>query len=118
MTKEVTFEEFENAISIVKTYQTQLALNIAKASEELKELSSNAYITKDNVLRDLNCSVRLYNQLRAHGENCGVELRHDTKLSELSKLSYSKFYNSRCVGKNTLYELKEICHFLNITLKP
>jgi hypothetical protein len=118
MKNNISYLQFLKAVDIVKAYQNQLELNTSLSKEAMATVSPFFKLTKNTLLGDLDCTVRLHNALRANGEKCGVPLTHNTKVSELSKLSLSKFANSRCVGKNVLEELNEICHFLNISLKP
>jgi hypothetical protein len=40
------------------------------------------------------------------------------KISELSKISISKYLKCRNAGKSTLKELKELCFYAGISLQP
>jgi hypothetical protein len=107
--KEITKEEYLKALKIVNDYKAQTELHYKDVVLQLNSLSKFANVNKDMNLNDTDCSVELYNSLYSFDIN---------KVSDLSELSLSRFSWKKGVGRVRINELKELCFYAGITLKP
>lgn len=114
----ITYEQFQDALKIVNEYKTQLEEHYKIAKKEIEGISKFANVTKETKLYDTELSVRCLNILRANDDKLGINVNWGMKLSELSKLSMSKFLQCRIAGKKTLQELKELCFYADVKLLP
>lgn len=112
----ITNEEFLNALQIIKEYENQIKLELKNCKKEVEKLPKFFNVTKETSVFDLDCSVRLKNILKAHSEKLGID--YDFYVWELSEVSESKFLSLPGVGIKYINELKEICLYAEITLKP
>lgn len=114
----ITYEQFQDALKIVNEYKTQLEEHYKIAKREIEGISKFANVTKETKLYDTDLSVRCLNILKANADKLGINVNWEMNLSELSKLSMSKFLQCRIAGKKTLQELKELCFYADVKLLP
>jgi len=114
----ITYEQFQEALKIVNEYKTQLKEHYKIVKKEIEGISKFTNVTKKMKLYDTDISVRCWNILRSNYDKLGINNNREMKLSELSKLSMSKFLQCRMAGKKTLQELKELCFYADVKLLP
>lgn len=115
----ITKKEYEEALAIVESYlyQVQGESLSNEAKDNLKKHAAFMGVRKDNILIEFG-SVRLLNILKRNESYHGIKINNLTKIEELSKLSLTKFKSFRSVGKTVLWELKAICYYSEVKLKP
>ena len=115
----ITHEEFEAAVKVVISYQSQLNNQKKFVDKQLDSLSPFIKVSKNDVLVDSNMSVRLYNLLKQNHAELGLANNFfDVKVSELANISKNSFVQIRNSGKNALKEIEELCYYVGIELKP
>lgn len=112
----ITNEQVVNALQILKDYEKQIKEELKIYKKEINNLPKFIEVTKETSVYDLDCSVRLRNILKAHSDILGIN--YDFCVGELSNVSESKFKSLSGVGSKYINELKEICLYANIILKP
>lgn len=117
--KKITKKEYEDALIVVENYLNQIQGETYsnEAKDNLKKHAALMGISKNSILIDVG-SVRLLNILKINEEYHNVKINHLTKIEELSKISLTKFKSFRSVGRTVLWELKAICYYSQIKLRP
>lgn len=117
----VTYDEFKKAQEIVEKYMEQ-RLKRATYFKELKKeieekgVSKFTYVNKEMSINDTFTSIRLTNILRA---NSDMQSGYwDMKIKDLENISMTQFLRYRGAGKEMLRELKELCSYAGVSLKP
>lgn len=101
--KEITNEEFLNAVEIVNRYTDNLNKKIG-------------YKKSKDLFYDVDLSVRLRNALIKH-INLDLNLEiYNFKVSDLSKTSQWNLVRCRNFGKKCMNELLEVCKEYNVDL--
>jgi hypothetical protein len=118
MKKNITHQEYKDALLIVNLYRFQVEEHL----KEVKEETKNIGLENNNIkhLHQTNCSVFLYNRIVDYINsytNSNYILPSDSiSIDYLKDFNTKKFLKIRCVGKKTLEELKLLCLSLNIEL--
>lgn len=112
----ITTEQVANALQILKDYEKQIKEELKIYKKELDSLPKFIKVTKETSVFDLDCSVRLKNILKSQSDVLGIN--YDFCVGDLSNVSESKFKGVSGVGSKYIDELKEICLYANVTLKP
>lgn len=104
--KEITKEEFLNAVEIVNRYTNDLN----------KKIGVINYDQSKDLFYDIDLSVRLTNVLINHiNDDLGMS-SHNFKVSDLSKTSQWNLFRCRNFGKKCMVELLEVCREYNVDL--
>jgi len=114
----ITKKEFDKAMKTVNDYKLQLEDQLKYINKELIGLGKFAYVHAETKLYDTDCSVRLLNILKSDEDIIGISINFETKVADFSKVSLSDFKKCRRVGIATIKELKELCFFAGVNLKP
>lgn len=121
----ITHDEFQKALKIVKEYKTQVETHlkevekkIEKTKIELDMLSKFSNVNKDMKISQTYISQSLLNILNYNDDYFEIDFDFDTKISELSKISITKFLRCQKAGKMRLQELKELCFYAGVSLQP
>ena len=115
----ITNDEFNKALKIVNEYKTQVETHLKEVSKQVKSIDEFADVNAETKLFDTNCSVRLLNIIRANQNHLGLEINYFyITIGELSKISIVKFLQCRGAGKSLLQELKKLCLYAGVSLKP
>ena len=113
-----TYEEFQVALKIVNDYKSQTEKLYKEVVQDVNNISKYASVNLDTEIRDLHLSNHLLFSIIGYGKLYNIEYWRDTKVSELSEISISKFIKQRNVGNKRLNELLELCFYVGIKLKP
>lgn len=118
----ITVEEYLKAQKIVDEFKKQQRKRydwFKELEREVKEkgISKFAYVNKNTSVLETLISIRLLNALKANDERF-FSGRWDMKIGELENISISQFLKCRGVGNGTLKELKEMCSYAGVSLKP
>jgi len=118
----VSYEEYCQAVQVIKQYKLQLETDLDKLTTEVNDLGKFASVTSETKMIDTNCSVRLLNLMRDYflteHDIDSYKFYNEIRVSDLSKISLSKFSKRRNAGKGTIEELQELCFYAGITLQP
>ncbi|MEX0595864.1 MAG: hypothetical protein WD512_05120 [Candidatus Paceibacterota bacterium] len=116
MRSAITYEQFQEALKIVNEYKTQLEEHFKVVKKEVEGVSKFAKYDSETLLSETDCSVRLFNILRANEDKLGININQEFKLKDLNNLSIRKFLQCRIAGKKGLQELKELCFYAGAEL--
>jgi DNA-directed RNA polymerase alpha subunit len=108
----ITKEEFEKALTTINQYQMQLEQDFRDANNKVSFISPHLKTNKNSFLFESKISVRCKNILSDYG------FKNWSKIKELEGLSMSEFSRMRNAGEQSLTELKELCFFVGINMKP
>ncbi len=114
----ITYKEFQEALKIVNEYKTQLEADVKEVAKEVNSIGKFANVNAEMAFSKIDCSVRLYNIVKAYFYQFDIAFNTETKISELSEISICKFLECRNAGKVTLLELSELCFYAGVSLKP
>lgn len=114
----ITHDEFQKALKIVKEYKTQVETHLKEVEKEVYMLSKFSNVNKDMKISETDISSALRNILMRDGDYFEIDFDFDTKISELSKISITKFLRCHNAGKMRLQELKELCFYAGVSLQP
>ena len=112
----ITYAQFQDALKIVNEYKTQLEYHFEDVKKEIEGISKFSKYNSETLFYDTDCSVRLFNILKANDDKLGITVNWETKLKDLNGVSMSKFLQCRVAGKKTLEELKELCFYSGVEL--
>lgn len=117
MNKQITHQEYKDALLIVNLYRFQVEEHLKEVKEETKKIE----LENNNIkyLHQTNCSASLHNRIVDYiNSYTNSFYRHSDSISidYLKKIDIRKFRQIRGVGKKTLEDLKLICLSLNIEL--
>jgi hypothetical protein len=114
----VSYEEYCEAVEVIKQYKLQLETHLDKLTKEVNDLGKFAGVTSETKIGEVDCTVRLWGKIRDYFyDELGVGW-HEIRVSDLSKISLSKFSKRRNAGKGTIEELQELCFYGGVTLQP
>ena len=118
--KIVSYEEYCEAVQVIKQYKLQLETDLDKVTKEVNEIDK---LTSVNywTIGQFCWFPRLCNGVKNYfWYELNLNLSWDEKfhISEISKISISKFAKCRNVGIKTVQQLQERCLAEGITLKP
>ena len=118
----VSYEEYCNAVQVIKQYKLQLETDLYKVTKEVNDIEKFTSLNSETKIGEVDCSVRLWGKMRDYFyHELGVghgQMNHEIRVSDLSKISLSKFSKMRQAGKATIKELQELCFDAGITLQP
>jgi len=128
--KEVTYEQFKDALEIVKQYKRQVEIHLKSVMDDTEGLSKFSSVTPDTKIAESGASSMLKNRIlqnydrllktgKPEGKGCDswVEFM-ELPISNLTGLSVKEFSECRGVGKVAVNELKELCHYAGVKLNP
>lgn len=120
MEKQITHQEYKEALLIVNLYKNQLENHLNQVKKE-NESIKNIGLENNNIkyLHQTNCSVGLHNRIVDYiNYYTDSNYRHSDSISidYLKDFNKRKYIQIRFVGKKTLKELELICLSLNIEL--
>jgi hypothetical protein len=118
----VSYEEYCQAVEVIKQYKLQLETDLDKLTTEVNDLGKFTNVTSETKMNETNCSVRLWNLIRDYFVTeydwDSYKFYDEIRVSELSKISLSKFSKRRNAGKGAIEELQELCFYGGVTLQP
>ena len=117
MEKQYTYEEFRQALDIVLQYQKQPNVLINRKEKwDINEISNFSQVQKTDKLKHSGLSVRAFNGLsnflwdKIDIPICNVLIMH------LEGISIKELSETRCLGKKSIEEIKELCHITGVNL--
>jgi len=118
----VSYEEYCQAVQVIKEYKLQLETDLDKLNTEVNDLGKFASVTSETKMIETNCSVRLWNLMRDYFlteyDLDSYKFYNEIRVSDLSKISLSKFSKRRNAGKGAIEELQELCFYGGVNLQP
>jgi hypothetical protein len=109
-------------VQVIKEYKLQLETDLDKLNTEVNDLGKFSSVTPETKMIEVNCSARLWNLMRYYFldeyEIESYKFNNEIGVSELSKISLTKFSKRRNAGKGTIEELQELCFYAGVTLNP
>ena len=110
----ITYEQFQEALKIVKNYKNEIENYYKQVEKQYKELDRFIGVTKETRIMDIDdIDVRTLNCLKA-----GQYLDWDTKVKDLENVKISELIRLRNFGEKSLQKIKEICFYAGVKLLP
>jgi hypothetical protein len=119
--KIVSYEQYCEAVQVIKQYKLQLETDLYKVTKEVDDIEKFANGNSERTFGEICNSVRLYHALQhyfSYELNLHFSWWDVFPIRELSKISISKFAKCRNVGIKTMQQLQFICFDEGITLQP
>lgn len=119
--KIISYEEYCEAVQVIKQYKLQLETGLDKVTAEVGEIEKFANGNSERTFGEICNSVRLYHALQhyfSYELNLHFSWWDVFPIRELSKISISKFAKCRNVGIKTMQQLQFMCFDEGITLQP
>jgi len=110
----IGYKEFVKALEIVRKYQEQVKEHHIQVTEKLDSISVYATVSRDTDIKNSKLSKRT---LRIMHENGMVDI-HKGKVGDLEPLSLKEIGRCRGLGIKGMYELKELCLYTGVAIKP
>lgn len=110
----ITYYEFLEALSTIRKFKKQVPLLYKEMEEEVNLISKFANVDKNTKICQLPLSTRALNVLKAMDH---IDIWEGTT-QDLAKLSMKKLLGSKNAGRRTVDEIKELCLFANLPMKP
>lgn len=110
----ISYREFVKALEIVRKYQEQIQKHHIEVTEKLDSISVFATVSRDTDIRNSKLSKRT---LRIMHENDIVDI-HNGKVGDLEPLSLKEIGQFRGLGIKGMNELKELCLYTGVAIKP
>lgn len=114
----ISYKQFLIALKTVNEYRAQEQARMNRINAAIDSSWKHANVNYNKKIYDSNLSVRLLNILKQADDELGIKITHQTPISELSKISFSKFSKLRNCGLKTRKELQDFCSVYGITLLP
>ena len=106
----ISIEEYQKALSIVKAYRQQCIDSIS----DIDENTGEHFLLRNTKLCDSNLSARVKNVLFF---DFGLN-QFDSLVKDLSNISRYELSRSRNLGKKSLIEIDELCKKANMLIRP
>lgn len=100
---EITYEEFQNALDIVRRYKIELDERHTLVNKNLETCSKFINVTKDTSLKNANISTRLYNILLTYKDEEKIDFNRT--VGELSKFSVKKLRGNYIRVRPRIYRI-------------
>lgn len=119
----ITYEEYQEALKVIRQYKSQIDELQKDVSNQINDVRGFSEYHHETLFNDINISIPLYNALWSFIKNetnikAFIDFR-DLRLKHLNGvISIKKMSGYRRVGKKTIEELIELCHFSDIKLIP
>ena len=113
---EITREEFELALTVIRKYREQIDLSINEVlNSDEKELQ---LINKEDLIYEIDIGPRLYNiiDFYFYCELNGQDIKN-LVIKDLHQISLKRIKQYRGCGSKTIEELKKICLVAGVELK-
>ena len=113
--KEITHQEFLDAIRIVKQYKKLIDDRVSSIMTEINN-ESILDITKDTNLFESNLSVRLINQICSYYNHKEAVINQSSTIGDIDGISIHEFLKLRGVGSKSIQELQNVALYTGINL--
>ena len=110
----ITYYEFLEALSTIREFKKQVPLLYKEMEEEVSSISKFVNVDKNTKICQLPLSTRALNVLKAMDH---IDIWEGTT-QDLAKLSMKKLLGTKNAGRRTVDEIKELCLFANLQMKP
>lgn len=118
MTKEITHDEFIEAMRVVNAYRDQLKERLLTVNNSIRSIDHKLIYTPDTIIAHTDISTRLSTALHRYGiwfKN-PIDFWENT-ISDLSNISARNFILVRGNGKHVLEELSTLCNYAGLHIK-
>jgi len=110
----ISYRELVEALEIVREYQEQIKKHHTEVTEKLDSISVYATVSRDIDIKNSKLSKRT---LRVMHENDLIDI-HKGKVGDLEPLSLKEIGQYRGPGIKGMNELKELCLYTGVAIKP
>ena len=111
---QISYKEFVKALEIVRKYQEQVKEHYNEVTEKLTSISVFATVSRDTDIKNSKLSKRT---LRIMSENDIVDIQMGV-VGDLEPLSLKEIGQCRGLGIKGMNELKELCLYTGVAIKP
>lgn len=109
----VTYEEFLEALAIVKQFRKQVSELFRETEGEVGALSKFIGVNRNTKIYRLPLSTRAMNVLKAMD---GIDVLEGIT-EDLAKISLKELLETPNAGHKTIDEFQELCLFVNLKMK-
>ncbi len=114
----ITYEEFQKALKIVQGYKQQIGNHYKTVSNEVESISKFIDVSPETEIVDTQLSIRTKNLLLGqYREDLGL-VNGWAKIKDLEVISIKKMRGYRGFGSRSINEIKELCYYAGVKLKP
>lgn len=106
-------EKYIECLEYIKKYNVDFKMLLQESDKVLQTIGKFAEVTSDTLFENVHMSARLFNLFK-HSKFFDT----NTTVRDLENLSIKQFLGWKNAGWRTLKELKEICFFAGIEMKP
>jgi len=110
----ITYCEFLEALSTIRKFKKQVPHHYKEMEEEVNAISKFVYIDKNTKICQLPLSTRALNVLKTVDS---IDLLEGTT-QDLARISLKELLLTKNAGRRTVDEIKELCLFANLRMKP
>ncbi|MCM4173026.1 hypothetical protein DHD32_16195 [Arenibacter sp. TNZ] len=110
----ITYFEFLEALSTIRKFKKQVPHLYKEMDNQVSSISKFIGVDKNTKICQLPLSTRALNVLKTI--DC-IDLLEGT-IKDLSRLSLKELLHTKNAGRKTVDEIKELCLFANLQMKP
>jgi len=110
----ITYFEFLEALTTIRKFKKQVPLLYREMEEEVNAISKFIGVDKNTKICRLPLSTRALNVLKTMDH---IDLE-EGKTQDLARLSTKELLRTKNAGRRTVDEIKELCLFANLQMKP
>src|SRR5690606_28966717 len=110
----VTYQECLEALEIVKKFKKQISDLHTDVEDKVGAISKFINVDKETKLYRLPLSNRTINILKKMNQ---IDFLEGT-IEELANISLKELSRTKDAGRKTIDEIKELCLFANLDMKP
>jgi DNA-directed RNA polymerase alpha subunit len=110
--KKVTYEEFKNAVQIIKLYEQQIKSDYNFIISEIPVIKHNN-VNKETRIIDTELSSRAINCI---AKGIPDKYNYEITIEDVSNLSVTDLKKISGAGDKTIKEIKELCNYAGLDL--
>jgi len=110
----ISYFEFLEALSTIRKFKKQVPSLYKEMEEEVNAISKFVYFDKNTKISQLPLSTRALKVLKSMDH---IDLE-EGRTQDLAGLSLKELLSTKNAGRRTVDEIKELCLFANLKMKP
>ncbi len=110
----ISYKEFVEALETVRKYRRQIKEHHKDITERLDSISVFATVSRDTHIKDSKLSTRTLRTLHEYD----IVNIHRGKVGDLEPLSLKEIGRCKGLGIKGMNELKELCPYTGVAIRP